>query len=108
MKNEISVAVQFLVRVIERSNPNDVFPKEQIEAFKERLTEVLKDRFENHWFPDKPTRGQGYRCIRLNESDKRDKVIDKAASYCGIVYEHLRLPTELTIWVDPTEVCCRY
>ncbi|CAL8099959.1 unnamed protein product [Orchesella dallaii] len=124
MKEEISVAVRFLSRLIEKNsslnstsniNSNNtsngtpkVIDKEQLEVFKERLAVLLSERFQDHWFPDKPSRGQGYRCIRLNESDRKDTVIDRAASQCGISYEQLRLPAELTIWVDPKEVCCRF
>ncbi|CAG7733175.1 unnamed protein product [Allacma fusca] len=110
MKEEVSVAVRFLTRLIEKNNANvsQGIEKEQLEVFKERLGELLCDRFRNHWFPEKPARGQGYRCIRLNESDRKDPVIDQAASQCGLSYEQLRLPAELTIWVDPKEVCCRF
>jgi len=136
MKEEISVAVRFLSRLIEKNNnvhssgsstasnnssnngsatsstsstpaATKSIEKEQLEVFKERLAELLSERFQDHWFPDKPSRGQGYRCIRLNESDRKDPVIDRAATQCGLAYEQLHLPTELTIWVDPKEVCCR-
>lgn len=109
MKEEVSVAVRFLTKLIEKNtaNVNQGIEKEQLDVFRERLVELLCDRFRNHWFPEKPQRGQGYRCIRLNESDRKDPVIDKAAAQCGLAYEQLRLPAELTIWVDPKEVCCR-
>lgn len=133
MKEEISVAVRFLSRLIEKNNnfhssgsstvsnssngsatlltsstpATKSIEKEQLEVFKERLAELLSERFQDHWFPDKPSRGQGYRCIRLNESDRKDPVIDRAATQCGLAYEQLHLPAELTIWVDPKEVCCR-
>jgi len=77
-------------------------------VFKDRLAVLLSERFRDHWFPDRPSKGQGYRCIRLNESDRKDLVIDRAATQCGLSYEQLHLPTELTIWVDPKEVCCRF
>ena len=130
MKEEIAVAVRFLSRLIEKNNSSSAsasnnnannnnnnngtsssatksIEKEQLEVFKERLAVLLSERFQDHWFPDKPSKGQGYRCIRLNESDRKDPVIDRAATQCGLSYEQLRLPTELTIWVDPKEVCCR-
>lgn len=105
MREEISAAVVFLVRLIEKS---ENFNKEQLEDFKLRLSELLVERFENHWFPDKPFKGQGYRCIRVNERDRRDATLEQAARACGIKYEDMKLPVELTLWVDPNEVCCRF
>ncbi|KAK9881421.1 hypothetical protein WA026_016309 [Henosepilachna vigintioctopunctata] len=63
--------------------------------------------FEKHWFPDLPTKGQGYRCIRINGFSPTDLCLELAASKCGLRYTDLRLPTELTVWVDPSEVCYR-
>ncbi|PSN30417.1 Protein BTG3 [Blattella germanica] len=105
MLDEISAAVIFLVRLIEKS---ENFNQEQLDHFKERLSELLVERFENHWFPDQPCKGQGYRCIRVNERDPRDATLAAAAVSCGFKYEDLKLPVELTIWVDPNEVCCRF
>lgn len=64
-------------------------------------------RFEKHWFPDVPTKGQGYRCIRVNGISPVDLTLQLAASKCGLRYSDLHLPTELTVWVDPSEVCYR-
>ncbi|XP_034235290.1 protein BTG4-like [Thrips palmi] len=105
MRDEISAAVLFLVRLIERS---ENFNSAQLERFKTHLSDLLMQRFENHWFPDKPFKGQGYRCIRVNECSRRDAILERAAVACGLKYEDLKLPVELTIWVDPKEVCCRF
>lgn len=105
MRDEISAAVVFLVRLIEKS---ENFNREQLEHFKNRLSELLLEKFENHWFPEKPDKGQGYRCIRVNGVNRRDETLEQAAIACGIRYEDMKLPFELTIWVDPNEVCCRY
>nr|BAN20554.1 b-cell translocation protein [Riptortus pedestris] len=105
MRDEISAAVLFLARLIEKS---ENFNHEQLEHFKDRLSQLLTEKFENHWFPDKPDKGQGYRCIRVNGVNRRDATLEKAARACGIKYEDMKLPCELTIWVDPNEVCCRF
>lgn len=65
-------------------------------------------RFEKHWFPNIPSKGQGYRCIRVNCVSPVDLTLQMAASKCGLAYSDLRLPTELTVWVDPNEVCYRW
>uniref|UniRef100_T1IW76 Anti-proliferative protein domain-containing protein n=1 Tax=Strigamia maritima TaxID=126957 RepID=T1IW76_STRMM len=105
MKDEIAAAVIFISRLIGK---NENLNSEQLEEFKARLAVLLCQRFENHWFPEQPFKGQGYRCIRLNEWDRRDPSIELAAEQSGLRYEDLRLPPELTIWVDPLEVCCRF
>uniref|UniRef100_A0A1B6C3B4 Anti-proliferative protein domain-containing protein n=1 Tax=Clastoptera arizonana TaxID=38151 RepID=A0A1B6C3B4_9HEMI len=105
MRDEISAAVVFLARLIEKG---ENFNPEKLENFKTHLSELLVERFENHWFPELPHKGQGYRCIRVNERDRHDASLAKAAHACGIKYEDMKLPVELTIWVDPNEVCCRF
>ncbi len=107
MRGEVSVAASFITRLIQLSDSENGINKKQLEVFRERLIQLLCDRFNNHWFPDNPNRGQGYRCIRLNKSDRKDSVIDRAANECGLTYEQLHLPTELTIWVDPKCGACR-
>ncbi|XP_017781240.1 PREDICTED: protein BTG1-like [Nicrophorus vespilloides] len=104
MKEEILAAVMFLIRFIEKS---ETFPSDQLENFKHHLTALLTQRFEKHWFPEVPAKGQGYRCIRVNGLTPVDLTLEQAASKCGLKYRDLRLPAELTVWVDPSEVCYR-
>ncbi|CAH0547638.1 unnamed protein product [Brassicogethes aeneus] len=104
MKEEILAAVMFFIRFIEKS---ETFPREQLENFKRHLTDLLEERFNQHWFPEVPTKGQGYRCIRVNGVSPIDLTLERAASKCGLSYRDLRLPQELTVWVDPSEVCYR-
>ncbi|XP_064086893.1 LOW QUALITY PROTEIN: protein BTG4-like [Macrobrachium nipponense] len=105
MKEEISAAVCFISKLIRRNSNED---EEKIEKFEQCLEELLRDRFSTHWHPSQPWRGQGYRCLRLNENTRREPMIERAAKECGLNYDRLNLPVELTIWVDPEEVCCRF
>jgi protein Tob/BTG len=105
MLNEIQAAVLFLGQLIEK---NEKFSPDQLERFKRHLVEELMERFKNHWFPDKPFKGQGYRCIRVNSHNRWDATLESAANAAGVKYEDLSLPMELTLWVDPNEVCCRF
>lgn len=82
--------------------------QDKLEQFRQCLTNALYERFHDHWFPEQPTKGQAYRCIRLNEWDRHDIALQKACSQCGIDYKDLQLPVELTLWVDPDEVTCRF
>ncbi|RLU25248.1 hypothetical protein DMN91_003341 [Ooceraea biroi] len=105
MLNEIQAAVLFLGQLIEK---NEKFSPDQLECFKRHLVQQLMERFRNHWFPEKPFKGQGYRCIRVNSHNRRDASLESAANAAGVKYEDLSLPMELTLWVDPNEVCCRF
>ncbi|XP_019872272.1 protein BTG2 isoform X2 [Aethina tumida] len=104
MKEEILAAVMFFIRFIEK---NGTITRDQLDNFKKHLTDLLEARFDKHWFPDVPTKGQGYRCIRVNGVSPVDLTLEKAAVKCGLSYSDLRLPQELTVWVDPSEVCYR-
>ena len=45
---------------------------------------------------------------RVNKNTRREPVIEKAAKASGLSYKELNLPVELTVWIDPEEVCCRF
>lgn len=58
MHIEIAQAVEFLGRLLQSKVDQDT-----INAFKEKLTELLKIRFQDHWDPQQPYKGNGYRAI---------------------------------------------
>ncbi|XP_056415398.1 protein BTG3 [Hyla sarda] len=105
MKNEISAVVFFLSKLLKNNNK---LGKEEIEIFSDELSRILHDKYVNHWYPETPTKGQAYRCIRLNRFQGVDPDLQKACFNSGLLYEDLGLPREMTLWVDPCEVCCRY
>lgn len=105
MKEEIGAAVEFLTCLVGK---NADITAEQAQVFQRSLDTILSEKFEGHWFPDQPFKGQAYRCIRVNSSVPWDSALEKAAKMSGLQYENLKLPLELTIWVDPHEVCCRF
>lgn len=76
-------------------------------AHRSSLLASLAEHYKHHWFPEKPFKGSGYRCIRINH--KMDPIICKAASQIGLSLPQLYqlLPSELTLWVDPYEVSYR-
>ncbi|XP_045027832.1 protein BTG2-like [Daphnia magna] len=70
--------------------------------------QLLTSRFEHHWYPDSPNRGQAYRCIRLNPSNNKEPLIDTAVIVAGLTYNDIQLPLELTVWIDPDKVTYRF
>jgi protein Tob/BTG len=105
MKDEVSAASDFLTRLVGK---NENLSEAKVSQFRDRLNEVLLNKFKNHWFPEKPSRGQGFRCIRVNENIRRDPTLDIVCHEVGIKYSDLMLPLELTLWIDPEEVTCRF
>jgi len=104
MKLELQSAANFLVHLIRRKHTGS---DAQLEKFKIAIVEVLRRRYRDHWFPEKPCKGSGYRCIRIN--GKIDPIIAQAAEIVGMPTNtiHQTFPSELTMWIDPLEVSYR-
>ncbi|XP_076606897.1 protein BTG3 [Chaetodon auriga] len=105
MRREIAAVVFFLKRLV---NKGDKLEPHKVELFVERLAVALQEKFKGHWYPESPSKGQAYRCIRVNRFHRQDPELLRACHESGIQYSDLGLPRELTLWVDPGEVCCRY
>ncbi|XP_034936189.1 protein BTG2-like [Chelonus insularis] len=105
MRLEIVSAADFLVHLLRLQAGQ--LSESQLEEFKSSLTEVLRRRYRDHWFPDRPNRGSGYRCLRIN--GKMDPVIAQAGANVGLLPTvlHNLFPSELTMWIDPSEVSYR-
>lgn len=107
MRLEIVSAADFLVQLLRLQTAASQLSEGQLQMFKKSLTDLLGHRYRDHWFPDRPNRGSGYRCIRIN--GKIDPVIAQAGLSVGLVPTLLRslFPKELTMWIDPAEVSYR-
>ncbi|KAM6985366.1 protein BTG1 [Aplochiton taeniatus] len=104
MKPEITAAVGFLSRFLRiKGHVND----RQLQTFSASLQDILSEQYKHHWFPDRPCKGSGYRCIRINH--KMDPLVGQAGQRIGLTIQQLYmlLPSELTLWVDPFEVSYR-
>lgn len=104
MINEVQNAAEFLSNLL-RSHGTDV---KVIGQFQDNLANVLCSHYNDHWFPEKPLKGSGYRCIRI-VNNKMDPLISAAGSLCGLSVSQLigLLPRELTMWIDPADVSYR-
>nr|KAF6464143.1 BTG anti-proliferation factor 4 [Rousettus aegyptiacus] len=105
MRDEIATTVFFVTRLVKK---HDKLSKQQIENFAEKLMTVLFETYRSHWHSDCPSKGQAFRCIRINNSQNKDPILQRACAESNVDFSHLGLPKEMTIWVDPFEVCCRY
>ena len=105
MKLEVQSTSNFLVHLVRLSKRN--VSERQLGKFRDSLIEVFRRRYRDHWFPEKPFKGSGFRCIRINS--KMDPIIGQAADKCGLSSQFLHqiFHTELSVWVDPREVSYR-
>ncbi|XP_032771119.1 protein BTG2 [Rattus rattus] len=105
MLPEIAAAVGFLTSLL---RTRGCVSEQRLKVFSRALQDALTgEHNKHHWFPEKPSKGSGYRCIRINH--KMDPIISKVASQIGLSQPQLHqlLPSELTLWVDPYEVSYR-
>lgn len=104
MRDEIAAAVCFMARVISASKESIT----NISVFKECLSKELEGRFQGHWYTDVPGKGQGYRSIRIHPNEPIDPVLEAAAKESKFSIIHFKIPVELTLWIDPKDVSCRF
>ncbi|XP_034046855.1 protein Tob1-like [Thalassophryne amazonica] len=99
MQLEIQVALNFIISYLYNK-----LPRRRVNIFGEELERQLKQKYEGHWYPDKPYKGSGFRCIHVGE--KVDPVVEKAAKESGLDIDDVRnnLPEDLSVWIDPFEV----
>lgn len=99
MQLEIQVALNFIISYLYNK-----LPRRRVNIFGEELERQLKQKYEGHWYPDKPYKGSGFRCIHVGE--KVDPVVEKAAKESGLDIDDVRnnLPQDLSVWIDPYEV----
>ncbi|KAJ7999490.1 hypothetical protein DPEC_G00194970 [Dallia pectoralis] len=101
---EVTAAATFVSRLVKTRG---FLSEHQLREFRDCLQQSLSEHYHNHWFPETPQKGSGYRCIRINH--EMDPIIGRAAGRIGLTSDQLfaLLPRELTLWVDPFEVSYR-
>ena len=105
MSLEIRSAANFIVHLVKISKHN--ICEYQLKRFNKALVKHLKQRYYDHWNPEYPLRGSGYRCIRINQN--LDMNLELAGQSVGLSSDVLysSLPKDLIIWIDPKEVSFR-
>ncbi|XP_035019168.2 maternal B9.15 protein [Hippoglossus stenolepis] len=104
MRREVKAGVTFLKRLVVARGKLD---EAKAELFAEKLQKLLCDKYDNHWYPDSPSKGQAYRCIRINNGVLCDEVVLKACEESELTASELCVLPEVTVWIDPLEVCAR-
>jgi len=106
MHVELESCSNFLVHLLRLGRAT--FTDGQFDKFRHALKEVLRRRYQYHWFPENPYKGSGYRCIRIN--GKLDPAVAQAAEMAGLPGNAVlrTFPREITLWIDPEEVSYRF
>jgi len=107
MKSEVFAASDFIVNLLRMNSAGGSLTDRDLMRFRDTLAVVMRNHYQNHWFPEKSFKGSGYRCIRIN--GQMDPLVASAGDSCGLDRIFLRslFPSELTMWVDPREVSYR-
>ena len=102
MHTEVQVALKFVISFLYNK-----LPRRRVNLFGEELDTALKDKFQDHWYPDKPFKGSAYRCLKI--TDPADPVLNRAARQSGNPLGDIieNLPADLAVWIDPGEVSYR-
>ena len=102
MTEEVYTAALFITSILKQSNK---ISEKALAKFFNQLREDLEYRYQNHWYPEEPEKGSGYRCIR-NSAKGVDPRIRDAGLACGISKSVLAeaMPSAFVLWVDPQDV----
>jgi len=106
MKEEIRSAVNFFQKHL---NTNSSLSTEQTQKFRDVLERLVTDKFQNHWHPNKPLKGNAYRCINI-ERTQIDPVLVKAADEANVPLIEVMavFPDGFALWIDPDDVSVRF
>lgn len=103
MREEVQCGCEFIAKLLIQRH----LPVQFAKPFKRRMEELLTERYKDHWDPSNPNQGSAYRCIRIN-GNRLDPVVKEAAKVTGLTNISEYLPSQLTLWIDPSDVSYRF
>lgn len=102
---ELDAAVQLMTRLVSKT-PAGKQNMHKMSQFNAQLVKALREYYSGHWYPERPMRGSGHRCLRVNQSGSTS-IIEKTAMTSENRWVLDSLPKEFTLWIDPGEVSYR-
>ena len=75
----------------------------QLNLFHKKLFLILGRRYQDHWDSSNPSKGQGYRAIRISENNL-DPVLLEALHQSNISPKKFIICKPFTMWIDPGSV----
>eukprot|EP01121_Diplochlamys_sp_Union-15-3_P014086 TRINITY_DN4451_c0_g2_i1.p1 TRINITY_DN4451_c0_g2~~TRINITY_DN4451_c0_g2_i1.p1 ORF type:complete len:244 (+),score=38.47 TRINITY_DN4451_c0_g2_i1:151-882(+) len=102
---EVNVASSWWLERLDKDN----LTAEQLGMFRDNFVTLLKQKYDRHWYPETPERGNGYRSLFCSPF-LVDKIILEASrrSYIGNIHKRLKLEESIIMWVDPGNVVVKY
>ncbi|KAG0354249.1 hypothetical protein BC939DRAFT_446051 [Gamsiella multidivaricata] len=102
---EISCATDFLCRYVASSSS---CTPQIVEAFKRQVVALMQEKYTDHWDPQRPHYGNGYRAI-TSFGGKVDPLLCEAAKKSDLPLETLAgyIPKDLVLWIEPFSVSFR-
>jgi len=83
---------------------------EALKKFESSLKDALMEKIKDHWYPDMPSKGQGYRSLSMDKKAHWDPVLQKAAVSGGFLDTFVSFFKDLDsvlMWIDPDVVVVR-
>jgi len=101
----IDAAVKWWIDYLKKS-----FTTENLKKFENNLKEAILLKIKDHWYPDSPSKGQGYRSLSMDKRAHCDPLLTKAASGAGSIEPFVSFFKDLDsihMWIDPDIVVVR-
>jgi hypothetical protein len=94
MDFELEAAVELMTRFVSKT-PAGKANLHKLGQFNTLLVQALREYYKGHWYPERPMRGSGHRCLRVNQSGstsiiektgKKIAFLTSFAMFCFYVY----------------------
>lgn len=99
---EVESAANFIIHWIKIGDLP--FCDEQYDTLRQEIISVLCHYYKNHWFPEKPHKGSGYRKIFIDYYTHPFLVEAFENAHISLCMVRSKCPYGLTLFVDPSEV----
>jgi protein Tob/BTG len=92
-----------------RQQLDSSIPFNACQAFEESLLKQCTSKFDNHWYPNMPQKGQAFRSIAYDPTSRPDPLLVKASTDANLNLDTCfpKYMENCTMWIDPNSVVVR-